>query len=97
MFGSSYHMDGVTAFHVPSLSFIPRYIWEIVLFIRMYNIRIMSLLPVVRILGIRSYGDPHMVRLSHPTDVVIDFHLSSTSLVFPGSVLCLDRLIIWMV
>ena len=38
MFGSSYHMDGVTAFHVPSLSFVPRYSWEIVLFIHMYNI-----------------------------------------------------------
>ena len=54
----------------------------------------MSLLLIVQVIVISSDGERHMVRPPHPTDGVTDLHVPTLSLVRPGSVLWLDRLIL---
>ena len=57
----------------------------------------MRLFLVVQVISISLYGERHLVRPSHPTDCVTDFHVSFLSIFCPGNVLSSECLILRMV
>ena len=57
----------------------------------------MMIFLLVQVLVISSYGECHLVVLSHIMDFVKYFHVSPSSIVPSGNVLCSDRIILRMV